>query len=168
MNQSANSKVIVGQFGSVYGVRGWIHVNSFTDEIFKIIEYPEWWICYQGKWQQVFVTEYKIHDKELVVKLKGCDDRDVARTYTNFFIGIPHDSLPELPEDEYYWADLIGLKVVNIQAQELGYIDHILATGANDVFVLKGKCPCLVPYTDEVVKSIDLNQKLMIIDWDLE
>jgi 16S rRNA processing protein RimM len=161
------TKIIVGQFGSVYGVRGWLHVNSFTDETANIINYPEWWIESQARWQQVFVDQFKFHDKDLVVKLKNCDDRDQARVYTNHFIAIPRDSLPPLPEDEFYWTDLVNLRVLNLQGLELGFVDHLLATGANDVFVVKGKHQYLLPYVDAVIKSIDIKQKILIVDWDV-
>lgn len=168
MNDPDGAKVIVGQFGAAYGVRGWIHVKSYTEQPLHIVDYPEWWVNCRGEWRRVVVTEHKAHQHDLVVKLKNCDDRDQARVYTNLMIAVSRQSLPNLPDHEFYWTDLIGMNVLNLQGQILGQIDHLLKTGANDVLVIKGEYPCLLPYTDHVVKSIDLENKILRVDWDLD
>lgn len=108
------------------------------------------------------------------MKLKGLDDRDVARTYAGFEIRVPESELPELEEDEFYWHQLEGLSVINQDGQLLGKVDHLLETGANDVMVVK---PCtgslddrerLLPYTEQCVQAIDLDAGEMRVDWDAD
>ncbi|MCY1450430.1 Ribosome maturation factor RimM [compost metagenome] len=110
----------------------------------------------------------------LVAKLKGLDDREVARTYADFEILVPRSELPELSEGEFYWSQLEGLKVIDQSGQLLGIIDHLLETGANDVMVVK---PCagsldererLLPYTEQCVLAVDLAAGEMRVDWDAD
>lgn len=84
-------------------------------------------------------------------------------------IFIKKSDLPELPDGEFYWQQLIGLKVVN-DVEEIGVINSILETGANDVLVVKpgelDQADVLIPYTDQVVLQVDLEQGTMQVDWD--
>lgn len=160
------AKVIVGRLASVYGVRGWMRVDSFTEPRQQIFDYAEWWLQYQGVWQTVIINEHKQLGQRFIVRLADCVSPEQARCYTNCLIAVSRESLPVLAAEEFYWADLEGLRVVNQQGIILGHVDHILATGSNDVFVLKGERQRLLPYTDEVVKTIDLVERLMVVDWD--
>jgi len=161
-------KVILGRLGSVHGVQGWLKVISFTDPIDNIFNFKPWQIEHQAQWQTMTVASHKRLGNSLIVKLHNLDDREIARTYTNDHIAIPASALPTLQEDEHYWSDLIGLEVYTNQQQYLGVIDHLLETGSNDVFVIKGEKEHLIPYTRHVVQTIDLNKRTMIVDWDPE
>ncbi|MCY1431600.1 Ribosome maturation factor RimM [compost metagenome] len=110
----------------------------------------------------------------LTAKIKGLDDREEARGYAGFLICVPRSQLPALQDDEYYWYQLEGLKVINQDGQLLGQVDHLLETGANDVLVVK---PCtgslddrerLLPYTGQCVQSVDLSAGEMRVDWDAD
>ena len=82
-------------------------------------------------------------------------------------ISISRDQLPETDEDEFYWADLIGLRVETIDGRLLGVVDHLMETGSNDVLVVAGDTQCLVPFLWEtVVKRISLSERLVVVDWD--
>jgi 16S rRNA processing protein RimM len=75
--------------------------------------------------------------------------------------------LPELHEGEYYWNDLQGLRVENLDGVELGRISYVFETGANDVIVVKGRREYLIPFTwGNAVRRVDLEKGLMIVDWD--
>lgn len=160
------AKVVIGQFGSPYGVRGWIHVNSFTEIPERIIQYS-WWINDQQQLRPVFVVEHQSRSQDLVVRLEDCHDRDVARKYTNHFILTARHLLPVLPNNEFYWTDLVGLQVKNLQGHELGVVKYLLETGANDVFVIQGEYRYLLPYIDAVVNLIDIRQGVIMVDWNV-
>jgi 16S rRNA processing protein RimM len=77
--------------------------------------------------------------------------------------------LPEIDKDEYYWADLVGLQVFNSDGSDLGIIDHILETGANDVLVVKGDRERLIPFLQQqTVLEIDCDKGIMTVDWDAD
>ena len=136
MNTPAET-VVVGQLGAVYGVKGWIKVQSYTDDPEAIFEYSPWQIIKQGKTQPVQVEEWRRHNKGLIAKLAGVQDREQAHLLTGAEIVISAALLPELPKDEFYWRDLIGMTVVNTDGYNMGVVDQLMATASNDVMVVK-------------------------------
>jgi len=81
---------------------------------------------------------------------------------------VPRSELPALAAGEYYWADLVGLRVETTDGQFLGQVDHLLETGANDVLVVQGEDrERLIPFVmEQVIKQIDLNTGRIQVDWD--
>lgn len=161
-------KVILGRFGAVYGVRAWIKVNSYTQPIENILEYSEWQVQRHGSWETVTIEAGKIHGKGIVVKIHNIDDREQAKTYTNAQIAIDQQELPELNKTEYYWRDLIGMSVITKDGTPLGTVKNLLETGANDVLIVKDKRERMIPYTKQVIQSIDREKKIITVDWDPE
>lgn len=163
---SSPQYVIIGRLGRCYGTRGWLRIQSFTEHPTDLFNYPDWHMQHRGHWQAITVTQHKVHGDSFIIKLADCDTPEQARLYANNPVGIFKQELPILAQEEYYWTDLIGLRVVNSDNIELGIVDHLLETASNDVMVVKGKKRHLLPYTDDVVQSIDLKQKQMIVEWD--
>lgn len=162
------NKIIIGRFGQSYGIKGWLKVHSFTDPIDNILQYLPWQVQRHGQWQNVQITEGKRQGKYILVKIEGCDTPELAKTYTQSDIAIDRQQLPTLSQDEYYWSDLIGLRVINQAGIEFGTVDSLLETGANDVLVITGDHRRLLPYTSDVIKQIDLVQGIIIVNWDAD
>ena len=159
--------LVVGRIASPFGVRGWLRVNAFTAVVDSLLDYSPWYLKLKGQWQTVELLSGRQHGKGLVVQLKMCHDRDDAAALTGTDIGIYRSQLPPVATDEYYWSDLMGMQVITTDDQVLGVVDHLLETGANDVIVVKGEHECLVPYIKEqVVKSVDLEARIIRVDWD--
>lgn len=164
---------IVGKLGSTYGIRGWLRIYSSTEQAESIFNYQPWFLNIKGQWQAVELESWRYHSHDLIVKLKNIDDRDVAQTLTNVEIGVSADNFPEL-EEGYYWHDLIGCQVLNLQGYQLGVVSDMMETGSNDVFVVKAnlndafsKQERLIPYLERtVVKRVDLATKTIEVDWD--
>ena len=75
--------------------------------------------------------------------------------------------MPTLQPGEYFWNDLIGLQVQNLEGEDFGRVDHLLETGANDVLVVKGERERLIPFVmKQVIVEIDLEQGRIRVDWD--
>lgn len=161
-----NHKMIIGHFGSAYGVKGWLKVNSATDPIENILNYLPWQVYHQGLWSSLTITAGKKQGKYILVKIEGCDTPETAKTYTNDSIAIEREQLPALPSNEYYWSDLIGLSVINQDGINFGHVKSLLATGSNDVLVVKNSRQRLIPYTEEVIKKVDIANKLIEVIWD--
>ncbi len=163
---------VIGKFGKVFGVAGWIKVISYTNPTSNITKYTQHWLLERKdkghvSWHPIKVEAHRNHHKTLVVKIEGYDDCDQARALTNALISIPDEELPELKQDEYYWHQLIGLEVVTITGESLGTIKEIQETASNDVLSVKGERLRLIPYLmDDVIKSIDLENSKMVVDWD--
>lgn len=161
-----DTKVIIGRFGSVHGVKGDIRVFLYTQPIELALECFPWQVEINNEWQPLNITKTKWHNDQLLVHIENIDDRDVAKRYTNLNIGIERSQLPELDDDDYYWSDLVGLRVINQNNEELGKIEYFEVTGSNDVFVVKGKKEYCLPYLDDVVKEIDLKAGIMRVEWE--
>jgi 16S rRNA processing protein RimM len=162
--------IIVGRVSGLYGVRGWVKVYSYTAPRENILRYPTWYLGGTGSWQPATLAEGRPHGKGLVARVEGCDDRDAAALLIGQQIAIERDMLPPLVKGEYYWSDLIGLTVVTETGVELGRIDSMLETGANDVMVVRSaERERLIPYVQgDVIKQIDLEQGRICVDWDPE
>jgi len=167
MASSAADMVVVGRISGLYGVRGWVKVYSYTEPRDNILSYSPWYLRRGDTWKQYTVREGKRHGKGVIVSFDHCDDRDAARQLISSNIAIQRSQLPAISDNEYYWQDLIGLTVVNSDGAELGQVDHLVETGANDVLVVKGEREHLIPYVrDTVITGIDLEKGVIHVDWD--
>ena len=165
-----NLMITVGCVGAPFGVRGWVHIQSFTSPVENIANYPIWYLPahHLQNWQAVKVL-CKRHHQSVVAQIDGCDDRDKAALSRGKLIAIPRSVLPQLTNGQYYWADLVGLKAVNPEGECIGVVDHLYETGANDVMVIKsltGNTKQHVPFLlNDVVVSVSLEAKTMVVDW---
>ncbi len=175
----APEKVILGRITGVYGVKGWIKVFSYTDPMEAIVDYSPWFIRAENRsqspWRQVKLKAGKRHAKTVVAKLEHCNNRDEAMAYVGTEIAIEQQQLEQLKEEnEFYWRDLIGLRVINQQDIELGVVKSLMETGANDVLVVvsevNGKViERLIPWTmDIAIITVDIEQGMITVDWDAD
>jgi len=162
--------VELGKIVGVWGVKGWIKLHSYTRNRADIGDYPNWWL--QGNKKNDAPVLYQLRScreqgQGVVAQLDDVNDRDQAMALSGQRILVKEADLPELPDGEFYWRQLIGLMVSNEQ-QVIGAIDSILETGANDVLVVKrdGDVDVLIPYIDDVVKQVDIELGTMLVDWD--
>jgi 16S rRNA processing protein RimM len=161
--------IIIGKCGRPYGVKGWFHIQSFTADPNNILNYRNWTLLTpQGKQKPVELEGIRAHGNHFVAKIQGIDSPEDAKSIGLFQIAMPQDELPELGENEYYWADLVGLKAILPSGVTLGTVSELFETGANDVIVVKTEQnkELLVPYTDEVVLDVDLDAGTLTVDWD--
>jgi 16S rRNA processing protein RimM len=160
--------VVMGRIAAPYGVLGWVNVLPDTEMLDGLFDYPVWWVQAEGTWHEFLVEDAKVHGDHLVAKLQGIADRDQAFRLKGKLLAVPREQLPEPEEGDYYWSDLIGLTVKNVQGVELGRVKELFETGANDVIVVEGEHERLIPYIDQVVLEVDLAGKRMLVDWDAE
>lgn len=168
MDSNPSHPVIVGTVAGVFGIKGWIKVRSDTEPATNILHYSPWFLHQNGQWIRYDVEEGQRHNKGLIAHLQGCDDRDLAALLVGYEIAIDRSQLAKTGEGEYYWSDLIGLKVVNRQGRELGEIRSLMETGANDVLVVQnGNNEVLIPYVmDHYIDRVDLEQGRLYVDWE--
>jgi len=158
--------VQMGEIVGVHGVRGWVKVFSYARPRESLFDFRDWWLCSADERVRYRVSQWKSAGKGLIAKLEGLDDRDTAASLIRQSINIPFADLPALPEGEYYWAELEGLRVITLDGVELGEVGGLMETGANDVLVVSGERERLIPYTPEAVRKIDLDAGTMLVDWD--
>ena len=164
---TAQQRVILGRIGGLYGVRGWVKLWSFTDPVENLLDYREVELGREGAWRAARLAEGRRQGQALVARFEGCADRDAAALLVGAELAVMRDRLPAPAAGEYYWADLVGLKVVTTGGIELGRLDHMMATGANDVMVVKGERERLLPFLPgRFVNEVDLAGGRIVVDWD--
>jgi 16S rRNA processing protein RimM len=163
----AEELISVGKISGILGVKGWIKVYSYTDVRENILAYSPW-ILKKGKESKlVEVVNGRRHGKTVVACLDGLIDRDEAAELNGWDIYIRPEQLPKARRGEYYWADLIGLQVKTVEGVELGTVQQMLETGANDVVVVMGERERLIPFLQEqTIMDIDLSTGVILVDWD--
>lgn len=172
---SGTSEVLLGRITSIFGIKGWVKVYSYTEPMENLLAYPEWTLWHQGKTFTVKKTDGRKQGKGLVAKLKGYDTPEASKLLAGAEIRLPEEALPPLSDGEYYWNQLIGLQVFNSQGQLYGKVDYLLETGANDVLVVKpsqgslDKRERLIPWLlPDVVKQVNLESGILEVDWDAD
>jgi 16S rRNA processing protein RimM len=158
--------VVLGKVVGVHGVKGWIKIESFTRPREGIFEYGSWNLGTKEGWKTVEVSSGRPQGPGLVAHLRGFSDRDQARSLIGVQIAIARDQLPPADEDEVYWVDLEGCKVINRDGETLGIVSHLLETGANDVMVVRDGGERLIPYVGDFIDEVDLEAKVIRVDWD--
>ena len=159
--------IVMGKVSAPFGVNGWIKVYSFTEKLESFLIYKKLFISKDQKnWLEIEVKDIKLHGKTIIANFSEIVDRTQAEFYKDYLIGVPKNCLPPLKENQYYWSDLIGCKVVNLQNIPFGLVDSFIETGANDVMVVKGDKERLIPYSRETVLEVDTINSKIIVDWD--
>jgi 16S rRNA processing protein RimM len=161
--------VKVGKVGSVYGIQGWLKIQSYTEFGAGILTYKPWYLTSGTQERiEIEITDGRLHGKGIIVKFPGIDTPEAARLLTGKIIEVERSQLPTLAKNEFYWSDLEGLTVINKHGEILGKVIYMMATGSNDVLVIKGTKEHAIPYLPgTVVLNVDLEKKVIQVDWEL-
>jgi 16S rRNA processing protein RimM len=156
----------MGRITAPFGVKGWVKIQPLTAAAKSLLDYPRWWVGRGADWQEYEIAEARVQSATAVVaRLAGCEEREAAERFRGSEVAVPRSQLPQTQPDEYYWADLLGLTVVNGESQELGSIAGILQTGANDVLVVQGERERLIPFIAAVIRQVDAGAGIVRVDW---
>ncbi len=156
----------LGRIVKIHGIRGEVQVYSYSD-VEYFVDYKDLFV--QGKYgdkvpQRVLKARVK-KGQSVILALEGVVDRTQAGSFVGKEIFLDRAKLSPLAEGEYYWHEIEGLSVVSAEGEELGILSDVLATGAHDVYVVKGdKGEILVPAVEQMVKRIDLEKGVMVVD----
>ena len=168
----ASEIIVLGRLVEPYGVRGWMHLQVYGDDPLSWKDLPVWQVGKEsGAWQDYELQGLKAHGDGFVVAFAGVADRTGAEALKGMLVGAPRAVLPAVPEDEYYWADLIGLDVVNRAGESLGKVAGLIETGASDVLrVLDADAAepveRLLPFVAAVVGKVDVAAGVIHVDWE--
>jgi 16S rRNA processing protein RimM len=166
MGAAEGRPVTLGRISGIYGVHGWVKVHSYTEPRENILEFGSWILERDGEVRRIEVEAGRSQGPTVIAKLRGIDDRDAAREWIGTEIAVDRRELPACEPGEYYWVDLEGLEVRNIDGVELGRVARLMATGANDVIVLEGAGGRMIPYIPQVVTRVDIPAGILVVDWD--
>ena len=157
----------VGKISGVFGLKGWVKVFSYTEPRENILSYKHWLLKKGSQDKSIKVIGGQLQGKGVVAQIEGVTDRDKALVMMGWDVYITHDQLPTLAKGEYYWTDLVGLDVENLEGFQLGKVDSLFETGANDILLVKGERERALPFIKgQTVISIDVVAGKIVVDWD--
>jgi 16S rRNA processing protein RimM len=153
----------IGRVVKPHGVKGKIKVEYFGKGLHQFFLYHEIFIKDErGRPESYEILEAIPQPPRLILRLKGILKIEDVEPLIGKEILIERESLPGLEEGEYYWVDILGMKVETEEGKRIGKVKEIFPTGANDVYVVEGKRgEIFLPATEEVIQSIDLKTGVM-------
>lgn len=160
--------VILGSIVGIFGIKGYVRVNSYTEPRLNILRYKPLFLKKNGAWREYTIEAVCNHSTWLILKIAGVNNRLQAAELIQCEIAVQRLQLPEPLPGEYYWYDLKGACVVTLNKVVLGNINYIFATGSNDVMVVNdGTRERLIPFIkDTVVREVDIFKQIVVVDWD--
>jgi len=161
----AQDRVIVGTFAGAFGVQGEVRLKSFCADPVAIADYTPL-ITEDGRSIGTIVITGQTKGS-LTARVEGITTKEQADAMRGTTLTAPRDQLPNLPDDEFYHADLIGLAVLDTSGREIGTVKAILNNGADDLLEVHGgtlTASVLVPFTKRVAPTVDLATGRIIID----
>jgi len=174
--------VTVGYITGAYGIQGWVRVKPYSADADALLGAKTWWLD-KPELRDVEMMQAKYHSGDVVARLMGVAGRDAAEALKGTVVQIARSHFPALSDDEFYWVDLIGLAVENLQGQSLGVVGDLMDNGAHPILRIvptvpvqtaeadvesKAAAEILIPYVDQFVKSVVLAEKKITVDWGLD
>ena len=160
--------LILGKISGVFGVKGWVKIFDYSRHRGDILNHPRWLLGHEQKWTECQVELGQVHGKTVIAKLMDCNDRDDAEKLRGIEVAVHPDWLIAADSGEFYWFQLQGLEVFNLDSEPLGKVTSLIETGANDVLVVKGDRERLIPYTKNAVTHVDLDNGKITVDWSVD
>lgn len=173
--------VELGRIAEPYGLKGWVNVFPDTETAEALQKVRSWWLsrlpdsasAVGGQSQAVFelfkVLHVKQHAGHLVAHLEGVEHRELAQQFKGRRVHVSRSRFPSPQEDEYYWIDLIGCSVVNLEGEVLGKVGQVIDHGAHPILVVapqdQEKPEQLIPFVRVYVPRVDLPARIIEVDW---
>ena len=167
---SRQRMITVGRLHGAFGVRGEVKLESFTDPLRAIGKYQPWTLRdARGVERACEGVRVREGVKGLIATMPGIEDKDAADALRGVDVLVPRSALPPPAAGEYYWVDLEGLRVVNLEGVDFGIVSHLFSTGANDVLVAQGERERMIPFVlPDYIRSVDFAAGVVTVDWDAD
>ncbi|MFZ7946610.1 MULTISPECIES: ribosome maturation factor RimM [Bacillaceae] len=158
----------VGKIVNTQGIKGEVRVISKTDFPEKRYKPGNVLYLFMPKSNQsieLTVKSHRTHKNFELLTFEGFTNINEVEKFKEGILKVPESQLDELEEDEFYYHEIIGCLVATVDGEEIGKVTEILSPGANDVWVVKGKGgkEVLIPYIHDVVKKVDVKEKVVLI-----
>ena len=157
-----DKEIIIGKIVAPHGVRGDIRILPLTEkpDLFLDLEY----LLLEGG-KKLTVKNARFQKRMILVTTKEVTSMNEAELLRDKNIYIKAGDLPELEEDEFYVADLVGIPVYDLEGKQIGTFKDSLSTGSNDVYIIAvpGAKDILVPALKEYFKEINLAEKRIVV-----
>jgi len=182
--------VMVGYVSGAYGLNGWVRIRPYSADADALLHAKTWWLGdpeQPGQLRDIDMMQAKNHSGDVVARLVGVAGRDGAEALKGAAVQISRKHFPALSDGEFYWVDLIGLDVVNLQGERLGVVGDMMDNGAHPILRIaadavsvdvdeqgkdKSKAGAgreiLIPFVDQFVKTVDQAARQVTVDWGLD
>ena len=165
MNDFDEQFLVAGKVIGVHGINGSLRFKSFVDENLLNPVNPLFYRAADRNIHRKSIISIKQHKRNYLVMLEGITDRTQATAFIDTQMYIERKALPELDGDTFYWFEIQGLEVIDLLGHHRGWIQSIIETGSNDVYVIENNGDeYLIPAIESAVKEIDLQNKQMVVD----
>jgi 16S rRNA processing protein RimM len=163
-------RILVGRIHGAFGVRGELKLESLTEPEGNLLRYQPWILRdAQGREREVEGARARPGGKGLIGTIPGVEDRDAAEALRGAELFVRRSALPAPKEGEFYWIDLEGMRVANLEGIEFGNVGSVFSNGANDVLVVRGDRERMIPFIrPDYVRELDFENSRIIVDWDAE
>jgi 16S rRNA processing protein RimM len=167
--------VLVGHVTGAYGIKGWVRIKPYSADADAMLHAKTWWLD-KPALRDVDVLQVKTHGEDVVAGLMGVADRNAAEALKGATVQIRRSHFPVLSDDEFYWIDLMGLAVDNLQGESLGTVVDLMDNGAHPILRVQAAQASetekpkewLIPFVDQFVKTVDKQEKKITVDWGLD
>lgn len=166
--------VLVGYVSGAYGINGWVRIKPYSADADALLHARTWWLD-KPDFHDVEMMQAKTHSGDVVARLMGVEGRNAAEALKGATVQIPRSHFPPLPDDEFYWVDLIGLAIENLQGEHLGTVTDLMDNGAHPILRVavppepeKEQQELLIPFVGQFVKTVDQKAKKITVDWGLD
>ena len=155
----------VGQIVNTFGIKGFVKVNPWVDDITRFDKLKTVYIKIRKEQKELEIEEVKYHKNQVLIKFKGIETIEQAEVYRNAILEISREDAIPLEEGEYFIADLLESEVFTDEGEKLGILEDIYNTGSSDIYVVKNELgkSILLPRIDDVIKEIDVENKKIIV-----
>jgi 16S rRNA processing protein RimM len=168
--------VLVGYVSGAYGLQGWVRIKPYSTDADALLSAKTWWLD-KPDFHDVEMLQAKDHSGDVVARLMGVASRETAEALRGATVQVSRSHFPPLADDEFYWVDLIGLSVENLQGESLGLVADLMDNGAHPILRIvvpqnpdpgKAQREILIPFVDHFVKTVDQAAKKITVDWGLD
>ncbi len=163
-------RILVGRIHGAFGVRGEVKLESLTEPASNLLRYQPWILRDAlGREREITDARARPGGKGLIGTLPGVDDRDVAEALRGAELYVPRSALPPPKDGEFYWIDLEGMRVENLDGADFGTVVQVFSNGANDVLLTRGDRERMIPWVrPDFVRELDFDAGRIVVDWDAD
>ena len=163
-------RILIGRIHGAFGVRGEVKLESLTEPQGNLVRYQPWILRdAAGREREVSGAKARVGGKGLIGTLPGIEDRDAAEALRGAELFVPRSALPPPRDGEFYWIDLEGLRVENLEGVDFGRAAFVFPNGANDVLVVRGDRERMIPWLrPDFVRALDFDAGRILVDWDAD
>ena len=162
---SKDDYIVVGKILTTHGIKGWLTIKSYTSPLENIFKY-NLQINLDKTFKNIKVTDYRFMSKKTVMKIENINTIEDTSQFINHDLVILKNDLPVINENEYYWHQLIGKKVITSDDKTLGIVESLFTSGDNDILVVKtdrkkGK-ELFIPFLKDNIIDVKLDENIII------